>query len=284
MKIIKVSLIILLASSLRSYGSGEAFALKSANRFPTYGAMDRGTRYATLINEADGERVAEATALADEIILAEDLSNSLELLEQNREAVKAETRKEGNYRDKTLLSLEQLTNNLIENLSEERLADLISQNMQSEIREHLTQHLAQNQIIREELLASKGLFGRRSSSALRSIDAKINALHELNEKISQTIQAAIEQEKRDQQQLSEMRKAIDFYYNRILVENGTIFSYQREELENYLKSPLIKGAYEDTLTAIMEKLENDYQLQVDYLHPHDEFSNYWWPKEKDSSL
>ncbi len=276
MKKIKISLTVALIASLNITASERSSLLDSKR--PGYGTTIQ-TPYRPFLNIQGDEPAIEAAtdlaALETEAVIADDLSNAIQLLEQSKDAARDSVRKYGTYRDKVLFSMESLGNTMLQSLAVKNQEVLKRHNFHQEIKRLLSNYLEQSQAIHKELIDSKGFLGRRSSSSTNAIDEKIEALKEINEAILNKVRIAKElkrQEQKKAHELYKLQKQITEWEEYFTNPKAYLDDSTYQEIKSLCTNNLIGEAERSRLNMIMNYLDNNYTAGCDYLY---DYSIYW---------
>ena len=270
MKIIKISLTIALIASL-NVTAGERSSLMGGNR-PGYGTIQ--TPYRSL-NIQEDEPVTDVAAdlatLEVEAVVAGDLSNSINRLEEEKRKASSIIRKEGTYRDRVLRNMEFLSSKIIKELAPHKEV-LTKQKMHVMIENLIADYLRQSETIHQHLLSSKDLFGRRSNEEMRSINQEFDALIKTKEEILRLISRARDNEEENVRRLADIRIDIAIWENEFKNPNAYLEHSTYENIQSCLTSDLIGDSERDRLQEIFNYLNTHYKAGYDYLH---DGSIYW---------
>jgi len=245
MKITKKILILSLASLYASNKPAEETSLLA----------QRSQGYGTLVNQEMEE------------LLADDLSNVVDLLRQDLQAREAQVRKKGRFKDLKFKTIDDLTGNIIEHFSAHNLQRLLEKNEQQAMFKELLARFRQTSAeINERLQATKGFFGGRSAANEQLIEDAIEQLSGLYAQINEIANRLYIKERAIERERLEAKKFIARLNEDS--ENGIVtmdeFDGKIPTLINtYLRSAAVEETDKQILNDLLAYIEANFDCQYD---------------------
>jgi hypothetical protein len=249
MKITKKILILLLTSLYASNKAAEETSL--------LGQRNQG--YGTLVNQEMKN------------LLADDLSNVVELLREDLQAREAQVRKKGRFKDLKFKTIDDLTGNIIEHFSAHNLQGLLEKYQQQRtLRELLTQFRQTSDEINENLKATKSFFGSRSAANEQLIENAIRNLSGLHAQINDIARNLYAKEREVERNRLEAKNFIARLNEDS--KNGIVtmaeFNGKIPRLINtYLRSDAVEEGDKQILRDFMNYIQANFDYHYDYLSP-----------------